>query len=80
MRNTHMTGGQKKETEKRAHRINVNVEALIIPIFLVFPKEEHAIAGASLLEQIDEWPAPALKMREFVIGDLLECSTYDWYL
>lgn len=72
--------GPKKETEKSAHWIDVNVEALAVPIFHVFPKKEHAIAGASLLGQIDEWPAPALKTREFVIGDLLECSTYDWHL
>ena len=33
-----------------------------------------------MLGQIDERPASVLKSREFIIGDLLECSTYDWYL
>ena len=80
MRNTHMARGRKKRQKERAHRIDVNVEALAVPIFHVFPKEEHAIAGASLLGQINHRPAPALKTREFVIGDPLECSTYDWYL
>ena len=80
MRNTHMARGRKKRQKERAHRIDVNVEALAVPIFHVFPKEEHAIAGASLLGQIDHRPAPVLKTREFVIGDPLECSTYDWYL
>ena len=80
MRNTHMARGRKKRQKERAHRIDVNVEALAVPIFHVFPKEEHAIAGPSLLGQIDHRPAPALKTREFVIGDPLECSTYDWYL
>ena len=69
-----------KKAEKWAHRIDVNVEALAVPVFHVFPKEEHAIAGANLLGQIDERPASVLKSREFVIGDILECSTYNWYL
>ena len=61
---------EQKKDRKRAHRIDVYVEALGVPIFHVFSKEEHAIAGASLLGQIDHRPAPVLKIREFVIGDL----------
>ena len=80
MRNTHMARGRKKRQKDRAHRIDVNVEALAVPIFHVFPKEEHAIAGASLLGQIDHRPAPMLKTREFVIGNILECITYNGYL
>ena len=80
MRNTHMARGRKKRQKERAHRIDVNVEALAVPIFHVFPKEEHAITGAILLGQIEHRPAPVLKTREFVIGDPLKCSTYDWYL
>ena len=49
MRNTHMARGRKKRKKERARRIDVNVEALAVPIFHVFPKEEHAIAGASLV-------------------------------
>jgi hypothetical protein len=33
-----------------------------------------------LLGQIDHRPAPALKTREFVIADPMECSTYDWHI
>ena len=70
MRNAHMARGREKRQKERAHRIDVNVEALAVPILHVFPKEEHAIAGASLLGQIDHQPAPALKTREFVIDAL----------
>jgi len=38
-----------KKAEKWAHRIDVNVEALAVPVFHVFPKEEHAIVGPDCL-------------------------------
>jgi hypothetical protein len=44
-----MARGRKKRQKERAHRIDVNVEALAVPIFHVFPKEEHAIAGPACL-------------------------------
>ena len=70
MRNTHMARGRKKRQKEKAHRIDVNVEALTVPIFHVFPKEEHAIAGASLLGQIDHRPAQHSKQGNLLLVTL----------
>jgi hypothetical protein len=46
-------------------------------MFHVFPNKEHAITRSGLLQDIYEWSAWVLKIREFLLADLLKCSIND---
>jgi hypothetical protein len=65
-----------KKKKENAHWINVDVQLLAIPKFHIFLKEKHAIAGTTLFWDLNKWPAPFLKLREFFLADLLECNAY----
>jgi hypothetical protein len=46
-------------------------------MFHVFPNKEHAITRSGLLQDINEWSALVLKIRELLLANLLKCIFND---